>query len=87
MPDGSVTRSGSASVRFVALQIVARQRAADAFEIGGDLAADVAAIEIVEAGMGEMRQRFGKSLLLERRADCRRLAVDEKRRGETRARL
>ena len=45
-------------------QIVAGERAADAFEIGGDLAPDIAAIKIVEAGMRQLRERFGQRLLL-----------------------
>ena len=44
----------------IVLQIGARHRAADALEIGGDLAPDVAAIEIVEPGMGEMLERGGE---------------------------
>ncbi len=40
--------------RSIALQIGARDRAMDAFEIGGNLAPDVAAIKIVEPGLRQM---------------------------------
>ena len=38
-------------------------RAADLLEVGGDRRADVAAVEIVEAGMGELLERVGEPLL------------------------
>ena len=87
MPAGSSTLQRLGERGAIARQILARQRAADAVEIGGDLAPDIAAIEIVEAGMGEVRQRFGKRRLLELGADFRRLAVDQKRRGKARQRF
>ena len=59
-------------------------RTADAFEIGGDLAPDIAAIKIVEPGMRQMRERGGERLLLQDGADRRRLAVDEKLSGKAR---
>ena len=59
----------------IARQVLARDRAADAVKVGRDLAPDVAAIKIVEAGMGEMRQRFGERFLLQGGADRRRFAV------------
>ena len=65
--------------RFEFLQIGARHRAADAREIGGDLAADVAAIEIVEAGLDEMLKRGGEGGLLELGPRLRRLAVNQER--------
>jgi hypothetical protein len=37
-----------------AFEIVARHRTADALQVRGDLASDVAAVEIIEPGMGEM---------------------------------
>ncbi len=40
--------------RPITLQIEARDRAMDAFEIGGDLAPDVAAVKVVEAGLRQM---------------------------------
>ena len=46
------------------LHILAAERAADAFEIGGDLAPHVAAIKIVKPSTRQMRERFGQSLLL-----------------------
>ena len=58
-------------------QIGARHRTADALQIGGDLAADVAAIEVVEPGLREMLERVGEFALLEPRAGLRRFAVDE----------
>ena len=65
-------------------KILARDRAADAFEVGGDLAPDIAAIEIVEAGMGKMRKRLGERLLLQGGAGRRRFAVQQECRGEAR---
>jgi len=58
--------------------------AADAFEIGGDFVADVAAIEIIEARMGRAARVFRRRLPAQGRADLGRLAVDEKRGGESR---
>ena len=46
---------------LIAVQILARDRAADAFEIGGDFAPDIAAVEIVEAGMGELFERRARA--------------------------
>ena len=72
----SRTLSGSATTGFVLLKIGARHRAADALQVGGDLAADIAAVEIVEPGLAEMVERVGEGALLElaRRppAACRR---------------
>ena len=65
--------------RLVFLQIGARHRAADALQVGGDLAADIAAIEIVEAGLGEMLERGGEGGLLELGSRLRRLAVNQER--------
>ena len=62
--DRDAERLGDARVVF--LEIGARHRAADALQIGGDLAADIAAIEIVEPGIGEMFERGGEGGLLER---------------------
>ena len=73
-----MTLSGSSTIASIVFQIGARHRAADALEIGGNLAADIAAIEIVEPGMGEMLERRGKCGLFEPRADLRHLAVDQK---------
>ena len=70
--------------RAAALEIGARHRAADAFEIGGDLAPDIAAIEIVEPGMREMVEGGGKRGLLEGRAGVGRLAVHQERLREAR---
>src|SRR5262249_35950084 len=60
-------------------EIGARHRAANAVEIASDLAADIAAVEIVEPGVGEMLERRGERCLLERRAYLGRLAVEQKR--------
>ena len=60
MPASIVTLSGSAIDRVKLLQIGARHRAADALQIGGDLAADIAAIEIVEPGGAELFERGGE---------------------------
>ena len=68
--------------RVITAQIVAGQQAADAVEIAGKLTSDIAAIKIVESDMGELRQRFRKRRLLERRADIRRLAINKEGAGE-----
>ncbi len=52
--DGSLTCNGSARRRSITIEIEARDRAMDAFEIGGNLAPDVAAIKIVEPGLRQM---------------------------------
>ena len=65
-------------------EIGARHRAADAFEVGGDLAADIAAVEVVEPGIGQMFERAAERLLAQHLAGRGRLAVDEKGRRETR---
>ena len=77
-------RSGSASRGVIALEIGARQRAADAFEIGRHLAPDIAAIEIVEPGMGELFERRGQRFLLEDGADRGNFAVDQECFGKAR---
>ena len=63
--------------RLVFLQVGARHRAADAFQIGGDLAPDIAAIEIAEPGVAELLERRGEGALLELGARFRRFAVDQ----------
>ena len=68
--------------RAEGLQVAARDGAADPLQVGGDLAADIAAIEIVEPGSREMGERVGERRTLAHRAGRRRLAVDEKRLGE-----
>src|SRR5262249_1768787 len=65
-----------------AFEVGARHRAADVVEIAGDLATDIAAVEIVEPGAGEMVERRGERCLLERRARVGRLAVEQERRRE-----
>ena len=49
-----------APVGAIGLEVGARHRRADAFEIAGDFARDITAIEIIEAGMGELPKRFAK---------------------------
>ena len=64
--------------RAVLREILSRHRAADSLEIGGELVADIAAIEIVEPGLAEMFERGGEGGLLELRARLRRFAVEQK---------
>ena len=71
---------------LIARQVVPGDGAADAFKIGRDLTPDVAAIEIVEAGIGEMRQRPCELFLLQSGPGRRHFAVNQKRRGEARHR-
>ena len=80
----SLSDSGVAQSRLVAAEVVARHRAADLLEVGGDLGRHIAAIEVVEAGMGELVERVGKTRLAPDGADLRRLAVGEEVRGEAR---
>src|SRR6185312_8496656 len=74
-------RLGDKGVEF--FQVGACHRAADALEIGGDLAPDVAAVKVVQPGTGEMLERGGQRALLDARAHLRRLVVDQKGRVET----
>ncbi len=67
-----------------AFEVGSRDRAADSIEVGGDLATDVAAIEIVEASLGKMIERRRKGGLPEQCAGVGRLAVDQEGGGETR---
>jgi hypothetical protein len=61
-----------------AFEVGASDRAADAFEIRGDLAADVAAIEVAEASVGEVVERCRERDLSEPGAHGRGLALDQK---------
>ena len=75
-----------APLRLVGPQILARNGAADLVEIGCDLAGDVAAIEILEAGARQLLEGGGQR---RKPADDARLgvvAVDEIGRGEIRLR-
>ena len=69
---------------MIALQIVTGDGTADAFEVCGDLAADVAAIKIVQPGLRQMRERRCEGFLLEDGADRRRFAAGEELAGEAR---
>ncbi len=80
------TDSGSATYGAIVFKIGARHRAADAFQIGGDLAADIAAIEIVEPGMAQMIERCANAVCLQGDAGVRRLAVGEEGLPRSRAR-
>ena len=66
------------------LDVGAGDRTADPREIGGDLAADVAAIEIVEPDIREMIEARRQRRLPQHGSRRGRLAVDEECRGETR---
>ena len=79
MPASSPTDSGSCDLGLVAIKIGAGDRRADALQVSRDLAPDVAAIEIVEARVGEMIERSGERRLLQYRTLGRRLSVYEKR--------
>ena len=68
---------------LVALEIGPRQGTMDALQVGGGLARDIATIEILKPGTGQMFKRGGECLLLEHSADFRNLAVDQKLLGET----
>ena len=61
---------------FELLQIGARHRAADTFQVGGNLTANIAAVEIVEPGLCELLEGGGESDLFGARAHFRDLAVD-----------
>jgi hypothetical protein len=66
----------------IALQILARDRAADALQIGGDLAPDIATIEIGKARMGEPVERIGELEIAPRGAGFRQLTFDKEGLGE-----
>ena len=70
--------------RLVPGEVGAGDRALEPFEVGGDLARDVAAVIVVEAGLGETVERVGEPRLTEDRVFLRRLAVDQKEIGEAR---
>ena len=72
--------------RVIARDVLALDRTADAFEVGRHLASDVAAVKIVEAGMGKVRQRRGERLLLEYVTDRRRFAFCQESVGKARRR-
>ena len=76
-PSSACSDERLAPVGAVGLQVGARHRRADALEIGRDLARDVAAIEIVEPGVGELRERVGEARRLADRPRRGRLAVEE----------
>src|SRR5262249_42855394 len=61
----------------IIFQISARYGAADAFEVTGNFAADITAIEIVKAGMCEMLESCSKLSLLEPGADVRNFAINQ----------
>ncbi len=63
----------------IAFDVAARNRTADALQVGRDLAPDVATVEIVEAGAGEVIERRRQRALPQGRAGFRRLAVGEER--------
>ena len=62
-----------------AFQIASRHRAADAVEIGGNLAPDVATVEIVQPRARKMLKRCGKRGLLEHRTDIGHFVLEEER--------
>ena len=68
----------------IACQIVVRERAADARQIGRDLTPDIAPVEIIEAGAGKVSEGVGERPLPHGRVDGRRLAADQERFGEPR---
>ena len=75
-----VQRFGERGV--IARQVVARDRAANADKIRRDLPPDVAAIEIIEARVGQVRQRCGERFLLQDGPGRRRLAIHQESRGK-----
>ena len=68
--------------RPAAFEIAARDRAADAIEIGGDLARDIAAVVVIEPGLGEMIERRRERRLPQRRAGIGRATIDQECRRE-----
>ena len=72
--------------RPAALEVPARDRAADAIEIGGDLARDIAAVVVIEPGLGEMIERRRERRLPQRRAGIGRATIDQECRARSRGR-
>src|SRR5215471_13703633 len=68
----------------MAFEVGAGDRAPDLVKIRSDLTSDIALVEVIEAGAGEMFQGCGEHGLFEHRARLRGLATDEKRFGEAR---
>ena len=85
-PGGQFDLQRLGQIRLIPGQILARDWAADAVEIGRQLAADVAAVKIVQTVEGEMPERRGERLLRHRGAGGRRLSVHQERIGEARRR-
>ncbi len=83
MPALVATLSGSAIFASNFSRSARVTGAADAFEVGGDFVPDIAAVEILKAGMRELIERLGELLLRELRPDLRRLAVDQECLAET----
>ena len=79
-PIGQIELQWFAERGAIARQILARDRAAQPLEIDRDLTPDIAAIEIVEAGMSQVIERFGEFFLLEDSADFGDLAVEQESR-------
>ena len=69
---------------MISRYVLARDRTADAGKIRRDLPPDVAAIEIVKAGLRQVRQRCGECFLLQYGSSRRRLALDQESRGKAR---
>ena len=72
---------------MVAFEVGARDWGADPFEIGGDLAADIAAIEVVQPGIGELLQGGAERLRLAAGAGLGRRAAGPEAGDEARRRL
>src|SRR6185312_1694681 len=60
-----------------AFQIASRDRAADAFEVGGNFAPDVATVEIVQPRARKVLERCGKRVLFEHRTDIGHFVLEE----------
>ena len=66
----------------IVFHVSARDWTADAIEIGGDLAPNVAPVKIVKPGMGELLKRRGKRCLLQSRAHLGHFSIEQKCRLE-----
>ena len=80
MPDLDAQRLALDSAK--GFEIGARHRAPDRGEIGSDLAPDITAVEILEPGIGKLRQHAGERRLAKHGALFGQLAFGEERGGE-----
>ena len=86
VPGGVGEMHGVAQAGPVVFQVGQRDRAAGAFEVGGNGMRQFAAVVVIGAGLGDAPQCGADALLHEQAAGGRNLAIDEEGFGEARLR-